>query len=131
MNNETKGEATPNYTPGPWEWLEDDRYVREAASGIAVARVEEDDGHPEPGCRKPLPRDENAYLIAKAPELLSENERLKEVNRDLLEACEEALEELKRLRTAALGGGGNMPIYSTKKKLDAAIAKAREVKGDK
>lgn len=64
------------HTPGPWYFGEDGRYVRESGSDVAIAYVEDDDGHPDPEHARPLPRDANARLIAAAPDLLAFAERV-------------------------------------------------------
>lgn len=76
-----------------------------------------------------ITRDEaaaNASLIASAPDLLAERDRLREVNSVLLAALEAACEEIKYLRDWANNHGA---MYDEERFTEglAAIAKAKEM----
>ena len=100
---------TQQHTPGPWMWDEDNLSVRQARTGIAIAKMMADNGHPDPVYRKPLPMAANARLIANAPELL------------------DALRGIvwKLSRTTSPSGNGGDCIPATIDSRDATISIAR------
>lgn len=107
---------TAKHTPGPWKireltcedhrgmgWVEDANGRDIACCGAAELWLYENRA--------------NAALIARAPELLAENDKLKEQLREMVEALRKAHEELM-----------GFPIYrrfdnDTRKKLEALLAK--------
>jgi len=57
------------HTPGPWAHYPGDRYIRDPKTDATIAFVCPDDGH----CDEPqyMPWEDNARLIASAPDLLA------------------------------------------------------------
>lgn len=111
MSNQTN-----KHTPGPWR-----------VEGTMPMRIDSAEGH----VAKPLARDgmspeqyqANARLIAEAPTLKAENERLQELNAELLEALEVTE---RRIQWMLNNPGSFAPMnQGALLKARAAIAKAK------
>lgn len=90
MTDTAKKIEAAQHTPGPW-YFDEVRNVREESTDYCVATIHDDSGHVDPEYSVPLPRDANARLIAAAPETAAERDKLKEINAELLEALEIAI----------------------------------------
>lgn len=110
------------HTPGPWEvkYFDGGECLAvihyDQRVGFALRRQVADCG---PWGEREQENEANATLIARAPDLLAENERLRAINAKLLEACE-AIRKHMRDRTY----GVRVPVLE--QMLDEAIAAAKE-----
>lgn len=83
---------------------------------------------PRGGILKPNDKAEaeaNAQLIARAPELLADNDRLREVNAELVEALRLAVRQLDWASEVLQSPDGSTIVHATKA-AKAALAKANQ-----
>lgn len=111
---------TTKHTPGPWTIYDDG----EDGSDIIMAHIDGENSDIAEMSRDlpPAQRKANAALIASAPDLLAERDRLREVNAELVAALEDVTSAYERAITA-LGAHewGMLTIEAAR----AALAKVR------
>lgn len=115
------------HTPGPWWVAGNETDVLANIPGfdsvwkIAACRV------PEPilGGIETFPSKENAKLIASAPTMYAEIQRLRSHNAELLAACKAALERVETIRRLA-PGVFTADLMAAQAQLSAAIAAAEQ-----
>lgn len=116
------------HTPGPWTVVQVQR--KSGLIGFEVRETSHEQGVICEIDAKPYlvhVKEENAALIAAAPETAEERDRLKEINAELLEACKEAFKLIELARQhfpKSMHNSDKFKLENTCAVIGNAIAKA-------
>ena len=117
-----------NHTQGPWIAMPIRYYDRIQLWGTSVVTVVNKDGDSAVSCilgNSPETNQANAALIVAAPTLKAENEALRAVNAEMVEALKNLLMTVRNWVEDELGdGGGGWEVYA---RFRPSISRARAI----